>query len=69
VKYHFIAFVRNDAGKLIEYDGLKKGPLVVQDACEDLLKDTANILLKRVENGIYSENISVQVLCKRPDES
>lgn len=59
MKYHFIAFVRNDEGKLIEYDGLKKGPLVVQETCEDLLKDTANILLKRVEDGIYHENISV----------
>ena len=42
---------------------------MVHDNCEDLLKDTANILLKRVEEGIYSENISVQVLCKKPDES
>ena len=49
VRYHFIAFVRNEAGNLIEYDGLKKGPLVVQEACENLLKDTANILLKKVE--------------------
>jgi ubiquitin carboxyl-terminal hydrolase L3 len=59
VKYHFIAFVRSEEGKLIEYDGLKQGPLVVQEASEDLLKDTARILLKRVEDGKYSESISV----------
>jgi hypothetical protein len=36
-----------------------RAPLVVQEASEDLLKDTARILLKRVEDGKYSESISV----------
>jgi hypothetical protein len=67
VKYHFIAFVRNAAGQLVEFDGLKTGPLIVETHCEDILADTARILLKRVEDGVYSENISVQVLCKTPD--
>jgi hypothetical protein len=61
--------VQSEDGKIIEYDGLKQGPLVVQEGSEDLLKDAARILLKRVEEGKYSESISVQVLCKKPDDS
>jgi hypothetical protein len=61
--------VRTDDGKLIEFDGMKIGPLVLLDNSEDLLKDTAQILLKRVEDGLISESIAVQVLCKTPDEA
>ncbi len=68
VKYHFIAFVLSEDGKLIEYDGMRKGPLVVQETSSDVLRDAAKIMLKRVEDGIIGENISVQVLCKRPDD-
>ena len=49
VKYHFVAFTKTEDGKIIEFDGLKKGPLVIKEGSEDLLKDTAQILLKRVE--------------------
>lgn len=60
--------MRTDDGKLVELDGMKKGPVVLLEKSEDLLKDTANILLKRVEDGLISESIAVQVLCKTPDE-
>lgn len=64
VSHHFIAFVRTAEGKLVELDGMKRGPLVLRDKCEDLLKETAQVLLKRVEEGLISESIAVQVLCK-----
>ena len=70
MKHHFIAFVRTEDGKLIELDGMKKGPVVIQEGSIDLLNDTAKILLKRVTDGLISESIAVQVLCKTPtDES
>ena len=69
VNHHFIAFVRTEDGKLIELDGMKKGPVVLLEKSEDLLKDTAAVLLKRVEDGLISESIAVQVLCKTPDEN
>lgn len=68
VNHHFIAFVRTESGQLIELDGMKKGPVVLIEKSEDLLKDTAKILLKRVEDGLISESIAVQVLCKKPAE-
>ena len=67
VQHHFIAFVRTQDGKLVELDGMKRGPVVLQESCEDLLKETAKILLQRVEQGIISESIAVQVLCKKPE--
>ncbi len=69
VKHHFIAFVLSEDGKLVELDGMRKGPVVLLEKSEDLLKDTASILLKRVADGLISESIAVQVLCKTPDES
>ena len=47
VKHHFIAFVKNAKGQIVELDGTKVGPLVVQEKCDDVLKDVAKILLKR----------------------
>jgi hypothetical protein len=48
---------------------MKKGPIVLTTESTDLLKDTAKLLLKRVEAGEISESIAVQVLCKTPDDS
>ncbi len=44
---------------MIELDGLKKGPLVVKEACEDLLADAAATIMSRLGEGIYSERISL----------
>lgn len=68
VRHHFIAFVHTEDGKLVELDGMKQGPLVLMEKSEDLLKDTAAVLLKRVADGLISESISVQVLCKTPTD-
>ncbi|KAF0689792.1 Aste57867_18780 [Aphanomyces stellatus] len=67
VKHHFIAFVQNADGQLIELDGLKKTPVVVNTASEDILKDTAAVLHARIEAGIYSESLAVLTLGKASD--
>ncbi|CAK4621558.1 hypothetical protein LEN26_020097 [Aphanomyces euteiches] len=67
VKHHFIAFVQNAQGQLIELDGLKQGPLIVNPASTDILKDTASILNERLEAGIYSESLAVLTLSKVSD--
>ena len=46
----------------MELDGTKVGPLVVQEKCDDLLKDVAKILLKRVETKEISESLAVLTL-------
>ncbi|OQS01183.1 hypothetical protein ACHHYP_01713 [Achlya hypogyna] len=66
VKHHFIAFVKNSRGQLIELDGMKKGALIVDDACSDLLQGAASLLQARVAEGYYSESLAVLTLSKVP---
>ena len=68
VAFHYVAFVKTEDGKMIELDGLKKGPLVVKESCDDLLSDAAATIMSRLGEGVYSERISLQVLCKKPDD-
>ncbi|KAH9086451.1 hypothetical protein LEN26_020098 [Aphanomyces euteiches] len=60
VTHHFIAFVRNTHGQLIEVDG--QGPFIVHPACCDILKDTAAFLRARLEAGVYSQSLAVLTL-------
>ena len=39
VKNHFIAFVVIN-NQLIEFDGLKQGPNLIKDNCDDVLRGT-----------------------------
>ena len=66
VNHHFVAFIRNGDGKLIELDGTKDGPAVIEDECEDLLKSVAKELQRRLENEIITESLSLMGLAKRP---
>ncbi len=68
MKHHFIAFVLNEKGQLVELDGNKVGPHVVVEHSDDLLGDAAKELLKRVEAGTISESLAVLTLCKKPDD-
>jgi hypothetical protein len=68
VRHHFIAFVQNSKGQLVELDGCKVGPHIVIEGCTDVLKETAKELLKRVEAGKISESLAVLTLSKKPDE-
>ena len=38
VKHHFVAFIINKDKQLIELDGLKKGPNIIEEGCEDVLR-------------------------------
>ena len=49
VNHHFIAFIINEQGQLVELDGLKQGPHIVLEKSEDVLKDTAKELIRRLE--------------------
>lgn len=67
VKHHFIAFTVNKSGQLIELDGTKQGPLVVMEKSEDVLKDSAAELMKRLAAGEISESLSALILCSSQD--
>ena len=62
MKHHFVAFVRNKKGQLVELDGTKVGPHVVQEGSSDVLKDTAKELMKRVANKEITESLAVLTL-------
>lgn len=62
VKHHFVAFVVNDAKQLVELDGTKKGPLVIEEGCEDVLRASIKEIQKRLANGEVSEALSMMTL-------
>ena len=66
MNHHFVAFIRNENGKLIELDGTKDGPAVIEEECEDLLKGVAKELQRRLENQIITESLSLMGLAMRP---
>ena len=53
---------------MVELDGIKVGPHVVKEQCEDLLKEATQELLKRVDAGKISESLAVLTLSKKPDD-
>lgn len=62
VKHHYVAFIINDKGQLVELDGTKKGPNVVAEACQDVLRGSIAEIQKRLANGEISESLSMMVL-------
>uniref|UniRef100_A0A7S3JMI0 Ubiquitin carboxyl-terminal hydrolase n=1 Tax=Euplotes harpa TaxID=151035 RepID=A0A7S3JMI0_9SPIT len=66
VKHHFVAFIRNSSNQLVELDGLKDGPAIIEDNCEDLLKGVAKELQRRLEINSISESMSMMALAKKP---
>lgn len=67
VKHHFVAFVLNRKGALVELDGTKVGPRVIKEKCEDLLKDAAVEIKRRLsvpstDEDSISESLSVMTL-------
>lgn len=66
VNHHFVAFIRNAEGQLVELDGTKGGPAVIEDNCEDLLKGVAAELQRRLAANIITESLSVMALAKTP---
>ena len=45
VRHHFITFVKNSKGQLLELDGTKYGPRVILEKSDDLLKEVAKELI------------------------
>lgn len=67
VVHHFVAFVRNRKGALVELDGTKVGPRVIKDKSEDLLKDVAAELKRRLtvpptDEDSITQSLSVMTL-------
>jgi hypothetical protein len=55
VTAHFIAFVVNENKQLVELDGLKKGPNVIAENCDDVLRGTITEIKRRLEGGHITE--------------
>ena len=64
VKHHFIAYVlSNDGKKLVELDGTKVGPVVVEeDINGDLLRGSIREVKGKLERGEISESLSMMTL-------
>ena len=62
VNHHFIAYVINRNGQLIELDGTKKGPVVIKEACNDVLADSVGEVKRRLADGEISEKLSMMSL-------
>ena len=62
VKHHFTAFTLNRAGQLVELDGCKQGPLVIQEQCADVLRGSIAEIQRRLQNGEISESLSMITL-------
>eukprot|EP00592_Proboscia_alata_P003667 CAMPEP_0194378438 /NCGR_PEP_ID=MMETSP0174-20130528/35160_1 /TAXON_ID=216777 /ORGANISM="Proboscia alata, Strain PI-D3" /LENGTH=238 /DNA_ID=CAMNT_0039160413 /DNA_START=98 /DNA_END=814 /DNA_ORIENTATION=- len=61
VQHHFVSFVVNKEGKLVELDGTKKGPYVIGD-CGDVLRGSIAEIQKRLNSGEISHKMSMMTL-------
>lgn len=61
VQHHFVAFVINKKGKLVELDGTKKGPYIIGD-CDDILRGSIAEIQKRLHRGEISYKMSMMTL-------
>ena len=52
----------NVQGQLVEYDGLKQGPQVIEEGCSDVLKAAVKEIKRRLEAGEISDSLSVMTL-------
>ena len=62
VKHHFIAFIVNENKQLIELDGLKKGPHIIEEGCEDVLRGSIKEIQKRLAAKDISEAMSMMTI-------
>lgn len=65
VNHHFVAFIRNKNHQLIELDGTKDGPAIIEESCEDLLKGVSKEIQRRLADGAITESLSLMALAKR----
>jgi ubiquitin carboxyl-terminal hydrolase L3 len=62
VKHHFIAYTINRQKQLIEYDGTKKGPHVVAENCEDVLRGSIAEVQRKLAEAEISESLCMMTL-------
>merc|ERR1712150_153290 len=62
VKHHYVTFTLSE-GRLVELDGRKQGPHVVKEGCTDVLKDTIDVIKRRLDNQYYTESMNLMALC------
>ena len=67
VKHHYVAFVADKNGRLIELDGCKKGPLVIKEGCQDVLQDSVTEIKRKLQAGEISDSLSCISLGGRPE--
>lgn len=70
VNHHYTAFLivvlpRGGGRCLVEFDGTKRGPLVVAENVESVVHATAAELQRRLRDGEISESLSVMTLVRR----
>jgi len=59
VKHHFIAYVLNNEGDLVELDGTKAGPVIIGKCDGDLLRGSIKEVKGKLERGEISESLSM----------
>jgi hypothetical protein len=47
---------------LVELDGLKKGPNVIAENCDDVLRGTITEIKRRLEGGHITEQLNMMTL-------
>ena len=62
VKHHFVAYVLNTEGLLVELDGTKAGPVVLGDCGGDVLRGSIKEIKGRLERAEISESLSMMTL-------
>ena len=62
MKHHFVAFVLNKSGHLVELDGLTPGPKLIEENCADLLRGAVAEIKKRLDAGKISESLAMMTL-------
>lgn len=62
VKHHFVAYSVNRQGQLVEFDGTKRGPHVVAERCDDVLRGSIAEVQRKLTAGEISETLSMMTL-------
>ena len=62
VKHHYVAYIVNDQQQLLEVEGTRKGPHIVAEKCEDVLRGAIAEMQRRLAAGEITESLSMMTL-------
>ena len=62
IDHHYVAYVIDHQGRLVELDGMKQGPLIVAENCTDVLQASVNEIQRKLQAKQISESISLITL-------